>query len=175
MTITDFATVLGTLAVATNKELDDETIDVYFAALRDVPFDTLKAGVGRTMTSSRFFPSVGEIRRACDLENAGNWHKAAMPALPPAALPDDDPRVWYACVMCQDSGWASHWCTGSKHEQPKRAEAWVSIGACGSSACARFGSRGYGHEFMKRCVCYLTNPKIRERLEARRKFAEPDS
>lgn len=172
MTLIDFATTIGTLAVATGKELDDETSEVYFAALRDVPVETFQAAVGRLVNSSRFFPSVGEIRASCDVVRAREgFGTFTVPALP-ATLSEDDPRVWFACPTCQDTGMASHWCVGSINVQPKWPDQFQSIGTCGSHACARFGEKGYGHEFMKRCVCYLTNPRIRERLEARRKFTD---
>lgn len=165
--------VIGTLAVATGKELDDETTEVYFAALQDVPLDTLQAATGRLINSQKFFPSVGEIRAKCDHVVAGKaFSTFQIPALPAAPLADDDPRLWYACTTCQDSGWASDWCPGSVNAQPKHPEQFERIQHCGSGACARFGKNGYGHEAMRRCVCYATNPKIRERLAARTKYAE---
>jgi hypothetical protein len=173
MTIADFATVIGTLAVATGKELDNETVDVYFAALKDVPLETLQAATGRLVNSSRFFPSVGEIRASCDRVRAGKAFTTFIPpALPSGALRDDDPRLWYACTTCQDSGWASHWCPGSVNAQPKDHEVFQSIRPCGSHACARFGKQGYGHEFMVRCGCYHANRVIQERLASRKTYAE---
>lgn len=165
----DFHETVNPLAIATNRVLDDETWEVYHDKLKEVPLETLQKAVGRLTSSQKFFPSVGEIREACDLVRAGT----GIPGyVVPAPLADDDPRVWYACVTCQDSGWAPHWCVGSVHVEPKQPDQFQSIGTCGSHACARFGAKGYGHEFVKRCVCYATNPRIRERLEARRKYAD---
>lgn len=176
MSLAEFGTILGTLAVATGRTMDDETIDVYFGSLKDVPVGTFQAAVGRLINSSKFFPSVGEIRASCDRVGAGKaFATFTVPALPSGAPRDDDPRVWYACVTCQDSGWASHWCPGSVNVPVPNPDMFIGINSCGSNACARFGVKGYGHEYVKRCLCFSTNPKIRERLEARRKYTETEA
>ncbi len=164
--------VLTPLVAATGgKPLEDEAADAYFEGLQDVPLPTLQEAVGRLMRSERFFPSVADIRGACDRVRGHTFETFTVPA-PSALLADDDPRLWYACVACQDSGWAPYWCVGSLQAQPARPDQYLTIGVCGSAACSRFGQKGYGHEFMRKCVCVATNPKIRERLESRRKFAE---
>jgi hypothetical protein len=168
----DFAVVLGTLAVATNKELDAETVEVYFAGLCDVPLETLQAGVRRVLNGARFFPSVGEIRASCDRVKAqGGFQPFTPPKQIAGTLRDDDPRLWYACPICHDEGWAPHWCVGSVNAQPRFPDSWQSIGTCGSYACAKFGAKGYGHHYVQRCKCVPTNERIRERLEARRQYA----
>jgi hypothetical protein len=167
-----FRDVLNPLALATSKALDDDTWTVYHDGLKDVPLPTLQAAIGRLLTSEKWFPSVGEIRATCDRVRAGKGFATfTVPPLPSGALRDDDPRLWYACTTCQDSGWASHWCPGSVNAAPKHPEQFVSVRVCGSSACPRFGAKGYGHEFARRCVCYATNPKIQARLDSRRQYA----
>lgn len=166
-----FQAVILPLAVATNRVLDDEALTVYHDGLQDVPMPTLQAAVGRLIASSRFFPTVGEIRAACDRLKARDWTPFSVPLPPKTLHSDDDPRSWYACPICQDSGWASHWCKGSINAEPPAALQFQSVGVCGSRACARFGERGYGHEYVRRCACYEHNPNIRARLEARKRYA----
>lgn len=172
MTVIEFGQVVGALAVATGRTMDDETTDVYYAGLRDIPGDVLRAAVGRLVKSESFFPSVGRIRAACDLVGAGGLQRVSVPALPASPLADDDPRVWYFCPVCSDQGWASHWCPGSVGAAPGNPVLYLSVQACGSTACQRFRARGYGHEYVRRCSCYATNPQIRQRLESRRSYSE---
>jgi hypothetical protein len=170
MTLADFVIVLHTLAVATGKTLVDETVVVYFKALADVPLPTFQAAIGRLIQTERFFPAPGVIRAACD--KVAPCTGFTTFTVPPLALTEDDPRLWHACASCQDTGWASHWCPGSVQAAAPIGFTWVSVRPCGSNACARFGTKGYGHEFVERCPCYTQNEVIRKRLAARKTYAE---
>jgi hypothetical protein len=172
VTMLELGDILAPLIAATGgKPLDSEAAGAYYDGLSDVPAPTLQAAVGRLMRSCKWFPSVGEIRATCDLVKGRTFTTFTPPPVTP--LKDEDPRLWYACVVCQDSGWASHWCEGSVQKAAPAHHTFQSHERCGSNTCARFGRRGYGHEYMRRCVCYSTNPKIHERLEGRKQYARP--
>jgi hypothetical protein len=173
MTLSAFLPVITTLAVATSKQLDDETIDTYFSHLKDVPIETLQEATGTLIKSAKFFPSVGEIRTSCDRVHDSSFQSFSVPAVAPGGLLENtDPRLWYACVTCQDSGWASYWCRGSVDASPRHPSQYLGERSCGSAACARLGPKGYGHEFMVRCACFPTNPTIVKRLAARKSYAD---
>jgi hypothetical protein len=57
---------LGVLAAGyPNFNLTPETIRVYQRTLSDIPAEVLEQAVVQLLTTSRFFPTVAEIREAC--------------------------------------------------------------------------------------------------------------
>lgn len=67
-----------------NKEIGEETINIYLKLLADIPADLLKAAALAHVTKSQFFPTVAELRdagaglmeRASGVPNAYDaWHE----------------------------------------------------------------------------------------------------
>ncbi len=54
---------VGTLAVAYQRELTPETVAVYVAALGDIEPALLAESVRQSIASSKFFPTIAELRR----------------------------------------------------------------------------------------------------------------
>lgn len=54
---------IGTLAAAFQKDLSPETVAILAAGLGDVPQDLLAESVRQAIATSRFFPTVAEVRR----------------------------------------------------------------------------------------------------------------
>lgn len=57
------AITLLTLAFP-RQTLSDETIDLYARAIEDLPAPATQAAIGRIIATSKFFPTIAEIRRA---------------------------------------------------------------------------------------------------------------
>jgi hypothetical protein len=174
-----FALLLGTLAVSKQRDIDDETLEVYWADLHSIPFPILQAAIGRLIQApGGWLPSIGDIRGACDRERPRSSVmlgtddlRKLLPHV--ATLPDDDPRTWHACSTCQDTGWAELWCPAPSNTPAPEAHTFVRIEPCGR--CRTLGANYPGHVYVQRCVCYATNRVIQERLAKRRKYAAGDA
>lgn len=61
----DVTRLMGVMVIAWPKfELAEETIQVYYELLKDIPAEILDAGAKHCMASETFFPSISEWRRA---------------------------------------------------------------------------------------------------------------
>lgn len=60
-----FKSELEHLAAAYRHELMDETIRVYWRALKDIPVEIRTAGLTKCLQTLKFFPAVAEILNAC--------------------------------------------------------------------------------------------------------------
>ena len=60
-----FKTELEHVAAAYRHELLDESIRVYWLALKDIPVEIRTAGLTRCLQAQRFFPTVAEILNGC--------------------------------------------------------------------------------------------------------------
>lgn len=168
-----FATLMANLGIATKHELDPAEMDVYSAALSDIPLPTLAKAVNKLIRGSKWWPSVADIRTACDEVTARERSAAALPdayivpddrdgemrtftmrfadgtskSMQMRVLPDGHPALpRYHCTACQDSGFED---TKVHH----------------------FGNI---YPALARCRCYDANPVIARRNAARVTYGETD-
>lgn len=60
-----FKTEMEHFAAAFRHEMLDETIRVYWLALKDIPLEIRTAGLTKCLQRLRFFPTVAEVLTAC--------------------------------------------------------------------------------------------------------------
>lgn len=58
----EFVDLMTALGISFNRVVDRKVMSVYYEFLKDIDVDVLKKAVGRIITTSKFFPSVAEIR-----------------------------------------------------------------------------------------------------------------
>ena len=59
----EYAEMIGVLLAAYGKQIDENTVNVYFEYLKDIPTGTLKNAVNTAIRTEEFFPSVATLRR----------------------------------------------------------------------------------------------------------------
>jgi len=67
----EYAEMIGVLLAAYGKQIDENTVNVYFEYLKDIPTGTLKNAVNTAIRTEEFFPSVATLRRIA-VENQNN-------------------------------------------------------------------------------------------------------
>lgn len=58
---------------------DDKSVQVWYAMLKDIPQDVLNVAVQRHIMTSKYPPTIAELREACaeiSMENIDDWTKA---------------------------------------------------------------------------------------------------
>lgn len=160
------------------------SFDTHWEGLRDMPERVLDAAVGRAIRTRSDFPTPAELRVDAD---AVKHLVVAQEREPDRGTDLPEPkhfllvndasevaktitahRIWrYYCEVCGDSGDRSFWCGASKR-QP-----WVVDATCESDTCRkiRHGHTEYGHEWVRRCECWASNPAVQRRIESQAKYA----
>lgn len=160
------------------------TLETHWEGLRGLPEAVLEAAVTRALHTRSEFPTPIELRTDADAV------RHLVDPLPPA--PDrgtDNPtpthfllkndyaavaatitvtRTWrYYCEVCGDEGVRSFWCGAGKRQ------AWIPDADCDSDKCRqiRRGTQPYGHEWVRRCECWESNPAVQRRLAEQAKYA----
>jgi len=133
----EFAQVFNRLAVGYPVEVDAIKQQVYYDALKDLPFFAVEEGATALLKERgrKFFPSTGEWREAAERAQEERFKAAVQPAR-------DEP--WRdECSECRDTGFIYDLhCTGH--------------GECGVRACVNAAARGrafYPHTYATPCSC----------------------
>jgi hypothetical protein len=124
--------LLRQLATAFDRPLADARIDLYSAALSDLPFELLADACATAIRECRFFPRVAELRLIADrLRNERAPRKLLTPI-------DTKGQRAVLCPRCDDTGWQWHLtangppCETSLEAVEKNAR-YVSQCACASA------------------------------------------
>jgi hypothetical protein len=107
---TQFTALVNAYTIA--SKLADESQDVYWTMLQDIPDDKFCAGVRRCLAECRFFPTISElgnaslpkitqtIRQRARFKTVElDWYQQAQENREPDALPDDIRRLINGGVM----------------------------------------------------------------------------
>lgn len=87
-----FAEAIGTLALAYRQEVTKPMLAVYWAALSDLPLETVQASVLEALRSDAdFMPPPGKLRPKVRVEYAAPYHK---PWEPPKDWHIDGRKEW---------------------------------------------------------------------------------
>lgn len=173
MTIETFNVQMDRLAGLRFRPAD---LTTHWEALHEIPDAVLEAAVTRAQRTRSEFPTPVELR-----QDADQVAHHAQPIAPPEdrSAPLAEPftitvpevgtivsitREWnYYCDTCSDGGWDSVWCGDEKAPQRKP---WHEL-----RICDRRGKHD-PHEWVRRCVCYDTNPALVRKRDAQQKYAE---
>jgi hypothetical protein len=99
---------LEALYYALNTKPDIDQANLYLNETADFS-DPVFAAACRTLGRiSTFFPKLSELIAACRLENK--------------MLAEADPRMWFKCTACGDSGWVTEHCPGGTSRCCGRSE-----------------------------------------------------
>lgn len=124
-----------------------ERLDILFEKMRFCHVKDFERAVEHWIDTGKRFPSVADLKEAARLTR--RLPERAQQAVVDANTP--------YCYMCGDDGWVEFWCVGQEnHPQfdPLAGSARV------TEHCGRHFEHG-GHEFVKRCACYHTNPVLK--------------
>lgn len=148
-------------------------LTTHWEALADIPDAVLSAAVTHAQKTRVEFPTPVELRQDADVvahlvrqtedEDRGTDCEPVRVVAPSAGLSLPITRIWkYYCEVCSDQGWASFWCG-----DPAGAKPWHDRARCERR------KEHMPHEWVKRCLCYESNPALVRRREASQKYAEP--
>lgn len=115
-----FARTMAAVAVATRTELDEPMMELYFAALEDIPMELVEAGSIEVVKGIKYWPTVAEWRLAVDavLEARQRLIPAGQLALAGPVSVDE-----YRCEECDNTGWAERDFECQRHAcRPKDTE-----------------------------------------------------
>lgn len=147
-------------------------IDGHREALADLPTDVLEAAVSHALRTRTHFPVPAELRADADCvavrpsmtPDLGRENILQQPftiTIPQIGTVVSVTKEWqYCCEDCSDCGWMTWWC-GSPAPKP-----WMQ-----TSRCERYWEHP-GHEFVKHCACYMTNPSLVRKRDAQRRYSE---
>lgn len=154
-------------------------LDTHWEALRDMPAAVLEAAITRAGRTRSDYPTPNEIRQDADIvatvvavlepaeDRAVALDNPFSITVPGAGTVVSIAREWrYYCDTCSDTGWDSVWCGDRFLGKVEVAKPWQP-----SMQCDRRGEHGV-HEWVRRCVCYDTNPALVRKRAAVQKFAE---
>jgi hypothetical protein len=150
-----FAGTIAALAIATRGDVDDATIELYFRALIDVPFNLLEAAAVELARESVFFPRPAEWRVAVDkvLDRQARLRALDGPRgqlqLPGEVGNPDD----YRCPDCDNTSWVV-----SDED-----------GSCSDRERCEWAQRGRRHTH--RCVNAYCVERRRQAREAQRRYS----
>lgn len=82
---------LAMLTAAYTREIPDATIELYVASLADLPDDLLAEIVGETILTSRWLPTIAELR------------EAVVKRVDPRALPPSPDSAWASILVASEN------------------------------------------------------------------------
>ncbi len=143
MTLEEFTPIVGKLAKQLNKELDADTIVVYYDVMKEFSEEITYAAAAQLARTSKWFPKTSEWRE-CALLIEQNKRRAEL----------SGPRSWkLECEVCEDTGWIFFWCLGLEvpaSDLGRRDETMP------VEQCDRDRSH-LPHSFVRVCPCRETN------------------
>lgn len=153
--------------------VDTET---HWEALQDIPLVVLTAAITRAQKTRSDFPTPIELREDADVmahvviaPTEDRSVELAQPftiTVPNVGTVVSVTREWkYYCEICSDNGWAAFWCG----DDGPGLKPWY-----GRGSCERRGAHG-SHEWVKRCLCFESNPALVRQRERTQKYAEQKS
>lgn len=149
-------------------------LTTHWEALADVPIPVLTEAVSRAQKTRVEFPSPVELRQDCDavahlvrvVEDEDRGEEMTVPVTL-GHLPTGEPvvarRLWrFYHEACLDSGIESCWC--GDHDLARKP--WMT-----DMRCERTKPH-LGHEFVRRCTCFESNPALIRQRDRQRQYAE---
>lgn len=163
-----WAETLGTVAVAFSRDLDQATIDLYFKALKDVPFELLRLAAADIVRYEERWPTPAKWRKVvdeCQGRRAEGGFRQIDQRLLPAPIFDQVTQEWvhtYYCYTCRDTGWRPGCgCTADQIvtllDLPQVVGATTGLGRCKLHG----GVEAHGMTYpqgVKPCECRPANP-----------------
>jgi hypothetical protein len=167
-----FGRLMAALTTMKRRDaLSDFDMRVYEAETVDIPLPLLTTAVDTLLKTSVWFPTVAELREACDVaRRALPLPKVVGQSLLLSAplevqVPGSGQRIpitreWrYHCEACSDTGWKSWWC-GDAPPNP-----WMERGRCQRE------TEHLAHEWVAECQCRDSNPSVLRKREAQARMA----
>jgi hypothetical protein len=169
----NFADALGQVAIACSKDLDTPTIDLYFKALKEIPWQLIRHATAEIVKFEERWPSPAKWRHIVDEVSerfTAEEHKqivGAQQKLLPAPVWDPITQTYvetFHCFDCHDTGWRPECgCPMGKLITALNSPDGTlkNLGHCLDHG----GLVKHGHVYaqpMKPCACRATNPVYRE-------------
>lgn len=151
------------------------TMDTHWEGLRDIPVGRLDAAVSVAIRTRVEFPTPSELRADCDATrpqegpSLPQGDEILAEPIPLGVLPDGTrlpaaQLLWrYYDDKCSDTGWQSVWCG----DPATNRQTWIAV----HGPCGRFGEHP-PHEYVRRCQCWDSNPKLIRDRERMRSYAK---
>lgn len=158
------------------------SLETHWEALRGIPEPVLEAAVTLAQRTRSEFPTPVELRQ--DADQVAHHARALEPdedrsvalaepftiTVPHVGKVVAITREWnYYCEDCSDSGWQSVWCGAATTESGAPMpglKPWYA-----RLHCERRNNHD-AHEYVRKCVCFDSNPALVRKRQAQEKFAE---